>query len=118
MDSPDGSLPLFDARGQDAENVVELARWRARRDRSRDVPMGVAPFVLEEPCPGCGAERVATMVFREVSGSGGRSMPLPRMDPHFECRGGRVLHQEITESPVPITAWVKILGRFRDEPAV
>jgi hypothetical protein len=108
-------LPLFDGPlGKDGEdNLVELLAWRARRDRSRDVPMGSAPFVLEDPCPGCGAERVATMVFRF-----GDDFPLPRMEPHFECRGGRVLHQEITDAPIPMSEWSRILGRFREESAV
>ena len=98
-------------------NVVELARWRVRRIQSRDVPMGAPPFVLEEPCPGCGEKRVATMVWREPA-DGGRAVPLPRMAPHFECRDGRVLHQDITDSPLPLFAWKGILGRFREEPAV
>ena len=113
----DGLLPLFDLPRQ---NVVELAAWKAsrvRRDKSRDVPMGAPPFVLEDPCPGCGAERVATMVFRE-SPSGGQAVPLPRIEPHFECRDGRVLHQEITDAPISLADWSKILGRFRAEPAV
>jgi hypothetical protein len=92
-------------------NVVELAAWRLRRDRARDVEMGALPFVLEEPCPGCGAARVATMVWREPE-RGGPAVPLPRMEPHFECREGRVVYQEITESPVDISAWSRILGRF------
>jgi hypothetical protein len=116
MERTPGPLPLFDTDTL-RENVVELARWRARRNRTRDVPMGAAPFVLEAPCPGCGAERVATMVFREVAG-GGRAVPLPRMEPHFECRGGRVLHQEITDAPIQVSEWSRILGRFREESAV
>lgn len=111
----DDRLPLFD-RALGGDNVVELACWRDRRDRTRDIPMGAAPFVLEDACPGCGAERVAIMVFRETRG-GGRA-PLPRIEPHFECRDGRVLHQEITDSPMPITEWSRILGRFRQDPAV
>ena len=111
-------VPLpFETGGLAAGNVVELALWRTRRDRSRDLPMGAPPFVLEEPCPGCGAERVATMVWRETPGAG-RPVPLPRMEPHFECRGGRVVHQEITDAPLPVSAWSSILGRFREEPAV
>ena len=110
-------VPLpFEAAGKAAGNVVELAAWRVRRDRSRDIPMGAPPFVLEEPCPGCGAERVATMVWRESTG--GRAVPLPRMEPHFECRDGRVLHQEITDAPMPLSAWSSILGRFREETAI
>jgi len=123
-------LPLFDAPlGRDGgDKLVELLAWRARRDRSRDVPMGSDPFVLEDPCPGCGAERVATMVFRFTddvrledgsAGAGRRAaVPLPRMEPHFECRGGRVLHQDITDAPIPISEWSRILGRFREESAV
>lgn len=99
------------------ENVVEIAPWRARRARTHDVPMGAAPFVLEEPCPGCGVERVATMVWRS-SPEGERAVPLPRMDPHFECRDGAVLYQDITDSPLPISFWSRILGRFREESAV
>ena len=98
-----------------AGNVVDLALWRVRRDRSRDVPMGAPSFVLEEPCPGCGAERVATMVWRESSG---RAVPLPRMEPHFECRHGRVIHQDVTDAPLPLSAWSSILGRFREETAI
>ena len=107
-------LPLFDGPlGKDeGDNLVELLAWRARRDRSRDVPMGSDPFVLEDPCPGCGAERVATMVFRFGD------VPFPRMEPHFECAGGRVLHQDITDAPIPISEWSSILGRFREESAV
>lgn len=100
-----------------AGNVVEIAPWRARRRLSRDVPMGAPPFVLEEPCPGCGAERVATMVWRSQA-DGDRAVPLPRMDPHFECDGTAVLYQDITDSPLPISFWSRILGRFREESAV
>jgi hypothetical protein len=40
------------------------------------------------------------------------------MAPHFECRDGRVVHQEVTDAPISIAEWSRILGRFRDEPAV
>jgi len=124
-------LPLFDGRcGENENNLVELLAWRARRNRSRDIPMGSAPFVLEDPCPGCGVERVATMVFRfgddsrfgdgserEEAGPGASPVPLPRMAPHFECRRGRVLYQEITDAPLPVSEWARILGRFREESA-
>ena len=125
-------LPLFDGPGgENGDNLVQLLTWRARRDRSRDIPMGSAPFVLEDPCPGCGVERVATMVFRfgddfrsgdvgtsEGTGPAASPVPLPRMEPHFECRRGRVLYQEITDAPLPVSEWARILGRFREESAV
>jgi len=44
-------------------------------------------------------------------------VPLPRMEPHFECRRGRVLYQEITDAPLPVSEWARILGRFREESA-
>jgi hypothetical protein len=117
--------PLFETRGAgtDPGVVVDLAPWRARRERRDDVPMGAAPFVLEEVCPGCGSERVVTMVWRPAHASAGSSvplapLPLPRMEPHFECQRGRVLYQEITDAPLPVSEWARILGRFREESAV
>jgi hypothetical protein len=99
--------------------VHDIGTWRARKAAARDVEMGAPPFVLEEPCPGCGAERVGTMVWRmfRTSDSTEREVPFPRIEPHFLCCDGRVVHQEITDSPAPVTSWKQIFGRFRQEPA-
>ena len=97
-------------------NVEPIAVWRARRAAAKDLPMGVPPFVLEEPCPGCGVERVGILVWREVSPSRPASA-FPRIEPHFQCEEGRVLFQEITDAPIPVSAWVGILGRFREAAA-
>ena len=93
----------------------DLAGWRARRRARGDVPMGAAPFVLEEPCPGCGAERVAVMVWRRLEGADSGVVPFPRLEPHFVCRGGEVVHQEITDAGVALTGWSGILGHFEPE---
>jgi hypothetical protein len=94
--------------------IHQIAAWRARRDARDDVPIGGPPFVLEEPCPGCGQRRVATMVWRRSPGSA-LPAPLPRMEPHFLCRDGEVLWQEITDAGVPLARWSEILGHFEDE---
>lgn len=92
--------------------VEQISEWRARRTAAADVPIGGPPFVLEEACAGCGAERVGTLVWREMS-PGRDPVPFPRIAPHFLCRGGRVLFQEITDAPAPVSSWTGILGRFR-----
>jgi hypothetical protein len=97
----------------------DLADWRARRRAREDVSMGAPPFVLEEPCPGCGARRVATMVWRRLedasAGGAAAAIPFPRMDPHFVCRDGAVVHQEITDAGVALVGWSGILGHFEPE---
>jgi hypothetical protein len=45
------------------------------------------------------------------SATGGR-VAFPRVAPHFLCRHGRVLWQEITDAPIPVSAWSGILGQF------
>jgi Cu/Ag efflux protein CusF len=37
-----------------------------------------------------------------------------RVESHFLYRGGRVLWQDITDSPIPVSAWSGILGRFEE----
>ena len=91
--------------------VEDINAWRARRMAKDDIPIGVPPFVLEEPCPGCGTRRVSTMVWRR-NPSDGRRAPFPRVEPHFLCVEGRVLWQEISDAPIPVSAWSGILGRF------
>jgi hypothetical protein len=98
------------------DNVVELSQWRARRVAATDIPIGAPPFALEEPCAGCGARRVSTMVWRQ-SCAGGERVPFPRIEPHFFCEDGRVVWQEITDAPIPISGWSRILGRFEDSAA-
>ena len=93
--------------------VEQIAEWRARRKARQDVPIGAPPFVLEEPCPGCGAERVSTMVWRAVS-PGSRPVPFPRIEPHFFCRDGHVLWQDITDAPIPVSRWTGIFGHFEE----
>ena len=73
--------------------------------------MGAPPFALEEPCPGCGERRVATMVWRSESPQT-RPFPLPRMEPHFLCRDGEVVWQEVTDAGIALTGWTGILGHF------
>ena len=92
----------------------DLSAWRARRRERDDVPMGAAPFVLEDPCPGCGAERVATMVWRRVEGAA-EPVPFPRVAPHFVCRDGEVVHQDVTDAGVRLVGWSGILGHFEPE---
>lgn len=91
--------------------LYDLAAWRARRAARLDVSMGVPPFVLEERCPGCGEERVSTMVWRRSS-SEARPRPFPRIAPHFLCRDGRVVWQDITDSPLRPRDWTTVLGHF------
>jgi hypothetical protein len=91
--------------------IQQIAEWRARRAANADVPIGAPPFVLEEPCPGCGQRRVATMVWRSAS-EDALPVPLPRMAPHFLCREGEVLWQEITDAGIPLSGWSGILGHF------
>ncbi|HEY6928552.1 MAG TPA: hypothetical protein VJA66_02645 [Thermoanaerobaculia bacterium] len=93
--------------------VEQIAEWRARRQAASDVPIGAPPFALEEPCPGCGVRRVSTMVWRHT-GSEDRPVPFPRIEPHFFCEGGRVVWQEITDAPIPISGWSRILGHFEE----
>lgn len=78
--------------------------------------MDAPPFVLEEPCPGCGTRRVATMVWRLLSLSE-PPVALPRMEPHFLCRDGAVVCQEITDAGIRLTGWSGILGHFEEEAA-
>jgi hypothetical protein len=92
-------------------DIVEIAAWRARKMASSDTPIGAPPFVLREPCPGCGARRVTTMVWRTKPTTGGR-VAFPRVAPHFLCRDGRILWQEITDAPIPVSAWSGIFGQF------
>ena len=91
--------------------IIEIAAWRARKMAAADVPIGAPPFVLQEPCAGCGAQRVTTMVWR-MKPATGRRVAFPRVEPHFECRDGRVLWQEITDAPIPVSAWSGIFGHF------
>lgn len=92
----------------------DIAVWRARKLAESDIPIGAPPFVLEEPCAGCGARRVSTMVWRNDA-SRGRRVPFPRVEPHFLCRDGRVVWQEITDAPIAVSQWSEILGRFDEE---
>jgi hypothetical protein len=96
--------------------VEQIVEWRARRAAKADVPIGSPPFVLEEPCAGCGARRVSTMVWRDTACSGQR-LPFPRVEPHFLCSDGRVVWQEITDAPIPIAGWSRILGHFEESKA-
>jgi hypothetical protein len=91
--------------------LVDIATFRAKRNAARDVPIGSPPFVLEEPCPGCGEPRVSTMVWRDLTGRG-ESVPFPRIEPHFLCRDGRVVWQEITDAPIAVSDWKRVKGRF------
>ena len=99
--------------GIEMENVERISDWRIRRAAANDVPIGAPPFVLETPCPGCGERRVATMVWRRAP-AGGPSTPLPRMEPHFLCRDGEVVWQEVTDAGIPLTGWSGILGHFEE----
>jgi len=91
--------------------IYDIAEWRARRRAANDIPIGAPPFLLEEPCAGCGERRVSTMVWR-MNPAGDRRVAFPRIEPHFLCRDGRVVFQEITDAPIPVSAWSRILGRF------
>ena len=91
--------------------IEDIGVWRARRMAKDDIPIGVPPFVLEQPCPGCGTRRVCTMVWRRDPADGQRA-PFPRVEPHFLCTEERVLWQEISDAPIPVSAWSDILGRF------
>ncbi len=91
--------------------VEDIAAWRARRLAREDILIGAPPFVLVEPCPGCGARRVTTMVWRRRA-SDGQRIPFPRIEPHFLCRDGRVVWQELSDAPIPVSDWSSILGRF------
>ncbi|HEY6051396.1 MAG TPA: hypothetical protein VIZ58_09115 [Thermoanaerobaculia bacterium] len=93
--------------------IVDIAAWRAKRIAAQDVPMGAPPFALVEPCPGCGADRVSTMVWR-TSTPGVEAIPFPRIEPHYLCRDGHVLYQDITDAPMPVASWTSVMGRFRD----
>jgi hypothetical protein len=94
--------------------IHQMSEWRAQRAARTDVPIGAPPFVLEEPCPGCGARRVATMVWRQ-SPAAGSPTPLPRMSPHFLCRGGEAIRQEVTDAGISISGWSGILGHFEED---
>jgi hypothetical protein len=94
--------------------LVDLAAFRAKRKAAADVPIGSPPFVLEEPCAGCGARRVSIMVWRDLTGRG-EPVPFPRIEPHFLCRGGHVVWQEITDAPIPVSQWTSVKGRFQRE---
>ena len=98
----------------DMGEIHQIADWRARRAAREDVPIGAPPFILEEPCPGCGARRVATMVWRQDSLAASQA-PLPRMAPHFLCRGGEAIRQEITDAGIPPSEWTRILGHFEED---
>ena len=92
-------------------DITEIAAWRARKMAASDIPIGAPPFVLREPCPGCGARRISTMVWR-LNPSTARRVAFPRVAPHFLCRHGRTVWQEITDAPIPVSAWSGILGQF------
>lgn len=96
--------------------VEQIGEWRARRQAASDVAIGAPPFALEEPCPGCGVRRVSTMVWR-LAGSQGKRVPFPRVEPHFFCEDGRVVWQEITDAPIPVSDWSRILGHFEESKA-
>jgi hypothetical protein len=93
--------------------VHDIATLRARRAAQDDVPMGGPPFVLEEPCTGCGSRRTSIMVWRNDP-TRSRRVPFPRVEPHFLCRDGHVVFQEITDAPIPVSAWSTILGHFEE----
>jgi hypothetical protein len=44
--------------------------------------------------------------------STGARVAFPRVAPHFRCRDERILWQEITDAPIPVSAWSGILGQF------
>jgi hypothetical protein len=91
--------------------IYDIAEWRARKRAADDIPIGAPPFLLEEPCSGCGERRISTMVWR-MNPARDRRVAFPRIEPHFLCRNGRVVFQEITDAPIPLSAWSGILGRF------
>jgi hypothetical protein len=91
--------------------IHRIAEWRARRAAEGDALMDVPPFALEEPCPGCGERRVATMVWRSAPDA--PPVALPRMAPHFLCRDGEVF-QEVTDAGIRLSGWTGILGRFEE----
>jgi hypothetical protein len=102
----------------DMGEIHLLSSWRARRAASDDVPLDVPPFHLEEPCPGCGRTRTATMVWRRLEGDAFRTA-MPRMEPHYLCREGEVVFQEILDAGIALQGWSGILGHFEEElPAV
>ena len=96
--------------------VEQIGEWRARRRAASDSAIGAPPFALEEPCPGCGVRRVSTMVWR-LADSQGKRVAFPRVEPHFFCEDGRVVWQEITDAPIPISDWSRILGHFEESKA-
>ena len=93
--------------------IYDIAEWRARKRAADDIPIGAPPFLLEEPCPGCGAHRFSTMVWRRNPATD-RRVAFPRIEPHYLCRDGHVLYQDITDAPLPVASWKKVMGRFRD----
>ncbi len=92
--------------------IEEIASWRAKKKAASDIPIDSPAFILEEPCAGCGLRRVSIMVWRDVSGRGER-VPFPRIEPHFLCRDGRVVWQEITDAPIPASEWSRVKGHFQ-----
>lgn len=96
--------------------VEQIVEWRARRKARTDIVMGSDPFVLQEPCAGCGARRVSTMVWRTAAGSR-NPVAFPRIAPHFLCQDGLVVWQDITDAPIPISGWSRILGHFEESKA-
>ncbi|HYK41290.1 MAG TPA: hypothetical protein VE007_02800 [Thermoanaerobaculia bacterium] len=97
--------------------IVEIAAWRAKKIADEDVPMGAPPFALLEPCPGCGARRITTMVWRFAGGRDAEGVPFPRIEPHYLCRDGHVLYQDITDAPIPVSCWNRVMGRFLEADA-
>jgi hypothetical protein len=97
-------------------NLIRIAEWRARRGQAQaafaDEPMGAPPFALLEACPGCGSERISTMVWRTILPEAA-PVPFPRFSPHYLCENGQVVYQDITDAPLLPAAWKTVLGRFR-----
>lgn len=96
--------------------VIQIGEWRSQRKAASDIPIGAPPFALEEPCPGCGVRRVSTMVWR-LAAPGGERVAFPRIEPHFLCENGQVLWQEITDAPIAVSGWSRILGHFEESQA-
>ena len=97
-------------------NLIRIAEWRVRRAEApadfADEPMGAPPFALLEPCPGCGSERISTMVWRTIVADAA-PVPFPRFSPHYLCENGQVVYQDITDAPMPRGSWKTVMGRFR-----
>src|SRR5476649_946324 len=91
------------AQGAQSAERAQQELWEQRAEPAaavQDISMGAPPFVLEEPCPGCGAERVSEMVWRLEPGK--NPLPLPRIAPHFLCQDDVVVFQDVTDSPEPV----------------